>query len=297
EHNMACELIERFGTSAQQGRYLTRLASGELLAAFGLTEPGAGSNASALKTHASRRGDNFILNGEKCYITSAGWAGVYLVFARTLEGSAGKDGISAFLVDDDCSGLSISPAEKKMGAELSPIASLTFNEAQVPAGQLLGELHKGYQIALSGLARGRIGIAAIANGIASAAIKLAMKHLSERMQFEQRLIEFQGLQFMLADMQTSLEAAQLLTWQAAHTLESFPKSPLNRRYPSHAKLFATDSAMRITTDAVQLLGGAGYIKEYGAEKLMRDAKMLQIVEGTNQIQRLVIARELEKELL
>ncbi|MBX7138719.1 MAG: acyl-CoA dehydrogenase family protein [Oligoflexia bacterium] len=290
-HNMVSGLVQRFGNQEQRQRYLPKLASGDFLAAFCLTEPSAGSDAKALKTEARPEGANFILNGEKCYITSAGFADLYLVFARTTKGTDRK-GISVFLVEADSPGLQISPPDKKMGAELSPIASLAFVDCVVPKTQLVGEIDNGYRIALGGLAGGRINIAAIANGVSRSAIELATAHLKERAQFGKKLIEFQGLQFMLADMQMKFEAARLLTLRAAHLLEKDPSDKQNRLQPSIAKCFASDAAMSITTDAVQLLGGAGYIKHYRVEQLMRDAKMLQIVEGTNQIQRMVIAREL-----
>jgi alkylation response protein AidB-like acyl-CoA dehydrogenase len=299
-HNMVCSLIQRFGSEAQKERLLPRLASGEWLGAFGLSEPSAGSDASALKTSVEVGSQDLKLSGEKCYITSASAADVYVVFARNSK--LGPKAISAVIIDppapgkkpQDRPGFTISPPEKKMGCELSPIASLHFENLTLPIENLLGDPAAGYSIALSGLAGGRISIASCANGISRTAIALALAHLMEREQFGAKLIEFQGLQFMLADMQMQYEAAQLLTRQAAHLLAQDPKHPDNRLLPSYAKCFATDAAMKITTDAVQLLGGAGYIKEYGLEKLMRDAKMLQIVEGTNQIQRMVIARELAK---
>ena len=179
-----------------------------------------------------------------------------------------------------------------MGCDLSPIASLSFIDALVPRENLIGVVNGGYKIALGGLSGGRISIAACANGLSRAAIACALAHLKQRKQFGRAIGEFQGLQFMLADMAMKVEAAELLTWQAARTLETEPNSRKNRLYPAYAKCFATDAAMAITTEAVQILGGAGYIREYQVERLMRDAKMLQIVEGTNQIQRMVIAREL-----
>ncbi len=289
-HGLASGLISLYGNSAQKDKYLKQLASGELLAAFALTEPQAGSDAAALSSYARLEGDHYILNGEKCYITSAGYADLYVVFAKT-EPQKGAQGISAFLVEASAKGLTISPPEKKMGCELSPIASLTFDNLQLPKEALLGEIGQGYKVALSGLAGGRVNIAACANGISEASIDAAIQHLNERKQFGQKLSAFQGLQFMLADMKMKLEAAKLLTWQAAADLEK-NKSNSSKVYPSIAKCFATDAAMAITTDAVQLLGGAGYIREYKVERFMRDAKMLQIVEGTNQVQRIIVAREM-----
>ncbi len=292
-HLMVTAAIQRHGNESQKRKYLPRLASGELLGAFALTEPGAGSDAAALVTSATNDGSNFILNGEKCYITSAGFADLYLVFARS-GSSKEKPEISAFLVEKLDSGLACGAPEKKMGCELSPIASLRFNDLRLNEDRLLGALHQGYKIALSSLAGGRINIASCANGISSAALSAALKFTSERKQFKSRVVDFQGIEFMLADMHMGLEAAKLLTWQAAAAHEGIIKGSDIELAASTAKCFATDTAMRISTDAVQLHGGAGYIKEYRVERMMREAKMLQIVEGTNQIQRIVIARGIKK---
>lgn len=294
-HLMVCGLVNRFGSVELKNKYLPRMARGELLGAFALTEAEAGSDAAALKTHAVKDGDQYVLNGSKIYITSGGFADLYLVFAKT-DVSAGGRGISAFLVESGTPGLSFGPPEKKMGGELSPISSLFFDSMKVSASSLVGNLNHGYSVALGGLANGRINIAACANGLSKEALTRATRYLKERTQFGKPLADFQGLQFMLADMRMQLEAAELLTWQAAHEKDQHPQSDRNGLYPSIAKCFATDAAMKITTDAVQLFGGAGYIKEHSIERLMRDAKMLQIVEGTNQIQRVVIAREMLKSI-
>lgn len=293
-HAMVAGLINRCASSEQKQEYLPRLASGELLAAFALTEPHAGSDAQALSTEARSVPGGFSLKGSKCYITSAGFADLYLVFAKTSV--EGRSGISAFIVPSTASGLTIGKPERKMGAELSPIASLFFDDTFVPSSNLVGPLHEGFKVALSGLAGGRVNIAACANGLSIAAIDAAISHLKERHQFGKPLAEFQGLQFILADMHQKLQAARLLTEQAAEELDAQrrgEKNGINTKLSSSvAKCFATDAAMSITTDAVQLLGGAGYIKEYAVERYMRDAKMLQIVEGANQVQRMIIAREL-----
>jgi len=293
-HSLVSGLLQNFGNDEQKQRFLTRLASGDHLAAFALTEPMAGSDAANLQTIAKKADGGYLLTGEKCYITSAGWADVYLVFAQTDSTKKGKAGISAFIVPANSSGLNISSPDHKMGCELSPIASLNFDDTFVPENNLLGELNGGYAIALHGLAGGRINISACANGLSRTALEIAVKHLQEREQFGDKLINAQGLQFMLADMKMKLEASRLLTGQAAKLKDADSSSKENRLYPSMAKCFATDSAMAITTDAVQLLGGAGYLKDYKVEKLMRDAKMLQIVEGTNQIQRVLICREMAR---
>lgn len=292
-HLMVSGLISKFGTLDQKKRYLTKLGQGKFLAAFALTEPSAGSDAARIQCSAVAKGDTFVINGEKCYITSAGWADLYIVFAKT-DSNKGKDGVSAFLVEAATSGITAGKAEKKMGGELSPIASLAFNEVIVPKNAMIGEYNQGYRVALGGLATGRVNIGACSCGVSRTALNLALSHLKERSQFGSKLIEFQGLQFMLADMRMKLEAARLLTREAAQIISKDPLSRAARLHPSLAKCFASDAAMSITTDAVQLLGGAGYIREYQVERLMRDAKMLQIVEGTNQIQRMVIAREMAK---
>lgn len=289
-HLMVSGLIDKHGSEELKRKYLPRFATGELLGAFALTEPGAGSDAASLTTKAEANKDGYSISGEKCYITSAGFADCYLTFAKT-DPDKGKDGISAFLIEKNALGLSIGKPEKKMGCELSPIASLTFSKTQVSSDSILGAKNEGFRVALSGLAGGRINIAACANGLADSAIEHAISHLKERKQFGSALIDFQGLQFMLADMKIKLEAAQLLTWRAAKVLDGGEDTKLSS---SVAKCFATDSAMSIATDAVQLLGGAGYIEEYKVEKLMRDAKMMQIVEGANQIQRVIIARQMVK---
>ena len=290
-HAMVAGLINRHGSEEQKGALLPHLASGNYLAAFALTEPSAGSDASAITTTATQTNDGYSLSGGKCYITSAGFADLYLVFANTSDSTG--SGMSAFIIPSDTKGLSIGAPEKRMGAELSPIASIFFEEATVPHSALLGPLHHGFSVALSGLAGGRINIAAIANGLSQAALSKALEHIKERKQFGKALSEFQGLQFMLADMYQLLEASRLLTIQAATHLDNAESSQETIKLSSStAKCFSTDAAMKITTDAVQLLGGAGYIREYDVERYMRDAKMLQIVEGANQIQRMIIAKEL-----
>lgn len=289
-HCMVAKIIEKFGGTNQKQKYLDKLASGKLLGAFALTEPQAGSDAAALRTQAKTVDGGFVINGNKAYITSAGWADIYIVFARTDLTKVGGKGISAFIVEAGTKGINIGTPEKKMGCELSPIATLTFEEMFVPESQLIGTIDNGFAIALSGLAGGRVNIGACANGLSRAALDISIQYLKEREQFGSKLIEFQGLQFMLADMYMKYEASKLLIEKAANVIDNKESQKSERLYSSCAKCFATDSAMSITTDAVQLLGGAGYIKEYKVERLMRDAKMLQIVEGTNQIQRTIIAR-------
>lgn len=297
--NMVAGMIAKHGTKLQKEHYLPKMASGDILGAFALTEPEAGSDAANIKSTYTKVSDGFLIQGGKAYISSAGFADLYLVFARSSQNADTNNpwsGISAFIVDSNSPGLNIGQPEKKMGCELSPIASLMFDNMKVPLAALVGQEGDGYKIALSGLAGGRINISACANGISRAAIEIASKHLVERSQFGQPLSEFQGLQFMLADMAIKLESSLLCTWNAATLMDRAENKSTIRKSSSIAKCLATDSAMSITTDAVQLLGGAGYLKEYRVEKLMRDAKMLQIVEGTNQIQRSIIAREVFRAL-
>lgn len=296
-HLMVAGLISKHGSDEQKKEHLPKLALGEKLGAFALTEPEAGSDASSLKTSAKNSNGTWILNGEKCYITSAGFADTYLVFAKNKDSKAKneKDKINAFIVSAKAKGLEVSPVEKKMGAELSPIASITLKNVEVSESNRIGTLDSGYKIALSGLAGGRINIAAISCGISSNALEISKNYILQRKQFGKNVSDFQGLQFIVADMAMKLQASKELTHLASKTLDENNSKKLNRIYPAYAKCFASDSCMEITTNAVQLLGGAGYIKEYKVEALMRAAKMLQIVEGTNQIQRMVIAKEILSE--
>lgn len=289
-HAMVSGIIARHGTEEQKRSCLPKLASGQLLGAFALTEPNAGSDTAAIATEAKILPDGFSLTGNKCYITSAGFADIYLTFAKTEDDST--SGLSGFIVPAATPGLSWGKPERKMGAELSPIASLFFDNAKIPQSALIGALHGGRKVALSGLAGGRVNIAACANGLSRAAIEDSVAYMKERHQFGKALVEFQGLQFMLADMHMKLAASQLLTARAAEEIDNAALGANTKLSSSTAKCFATDAAMAITTDAVQLFGGAGYIKDYTVERYMRDAKMLQIVEGANQIQRIIIAREL-----
>lgn len=288
-HGMVAGLIGKWGSPEQKERFLPKLSSGEWLAAFALTEPQAGSDAAALSSHAVATDAGYLLSGDKCYISGAGFADIYLVFARTLDPAG--DGISAFLVEATAPGIAIGKPESKMGCELSPIASMLFTEVAIPAHALLGPLHKGFKVAMSGLARGRVNIGACANGISMSALQRSIAHLSSRKQFGNILSEFQALQFMVADMHMQIEAARLLVRSCAKKLAN-AEGAASAVSAATAKCFATDVAMKVTTDAVQLLGGAGYLKEFQVERLMREAKMLQIVEGTNQIQRVVIGRAL-----
>lgn len=277
-----------FGSDEQKQAYLPKLASGQYLGAFALTEPGAGSDASRIRTSAVRQGDEYILNGSKVFITNGGEADIYITFAVT-DPSAGTKGISAFIVEKGTPGFSIGKKEKKMGLSGSSTTELIFDQARVPAANRLGQEGEGFKIALANLDRGRIGIAAQALGIAEAAFELATGYAKERKQFGQPIAAHQAVGFKLADMATEVEAARLLVYRAAW-LQS-QGLPCGQE-AAMAKRFASDTAMKTATEAVQVYGGYGYSREYPVERLFRDAKVTQIYEGTNEIQRLVIAKHL-----
>ncbi|WP_372790095.1 acyl-CoA dehydrogenase family protein [Paraconexibacter sp.] len=256
------------------------------LASFCLTEPDAGSDVSGMRTRAKKVGDKYVLNGSKCFITNGGYADWFTVYAKT-DPDAGHRGISAFLVKKDDTVI-VDKKEDKMGQRASNTATITFNDTEVDARYLIGEENKGFKLAMMTLDRTRPGVAAMATGIARAAFEFACDYSKERVQFGVPIAMHQGIQFMIADMATEIEASRLLTWQSAVLLDQGKRNTLQS---SHAKRFAADTAMKVTTDAVQVYGGYGFIKEYPVEKLMRDAKIMQLYEGTAQIQRLVIARE------
>ncbi len=277
------------GTEEQKRKYIPPLASGEWLAAFGLTEAGSGSDAAAMKTMAVRKGDKYILNGSKRFITNGGLAQVTSIFAIT-DRNAGTRGISAFIVEKSFPGFSVGRIEDKMGIKGSQTAELIFTDCEVPAENLLGREGDGFKFAMMTLDRTRPGIGAQALGIAQGALDLAVNYSRQRVQFNKPIAENQGIQFMLADMAVKVEAARLLVYNVAEMIDRGEKH--FSKYSSMAKLYASDIAMEVTNDAIQVLGGYGYMKEYPAERMMRDAKITQIYEGTNQIQRLVIARDL-----
>jgi alkylation response protein AidB-like acyl-CoA dehydrogenase len=280
------------GNEEQKQKYIPKLASGEWLAAFGLTEAGSGSDAAAMRTVAVRKGNKYILNGSKRFITNGGLAQVTSVFALN-EPEKGIRGISAFIVEKDFPGFSVGRIEDKMGIKGSQTAELIFTDCEVPAENLLGREGDGFKIALMTLDRTRPGIGAQALGIAQGALDLAVSYSKQRIQFGKPIAENQGIQFMLADMATKVEASRLLVYNVAEMIDRGDKN--FSMYSAMAKMFACDKAMEVTNDAIQILGGYGYMKEYPAERMMRDAKITQIYEGTNQIQRLVIARELLKD--
>jgi alkylation response protein AidB-like acyl-CoA dehydrogenase len=283
------KLIADFGVESLKKTYVERLVSGELLGAFCLTEASSGSDASGLRSSARRSGDHYILNGTKQFITNGEFADVYVVMARTGSADSGAAGVSAFVVERSWPGVSGGKLEKKMGMRASPTQEMIFDNVKVPAANLLSKEGDGLKSALRALDGGRISIAAIANGLSRAALDTAIKYAKEREQFGKKIIEFQGVSFLLADMATKLAASQALTRIAADMKDHGESAT---KFASMAKLHATEACMRITTDAVQVLGGYGYIEEYRVERFMREAKMLEIVEGTSQIQRVVIARNL-----
>ncbi|WP_431993976.1 acyl-CoA dehydrogenase family protein [Streptomyces albogriseolus] len=286
-HTLATYPLAAYGAKEQQAEHLPAMLGGGLLGGYCLSEPSSGSDAASLRTRAVRDGDDWVIDGTKAWITHGGVADFYTVMART--GGAGARGISAFLVPGDAEGLSAAAPEKKMGMKGSPTAQVHFDGVRVPDARRIGEEGQGFAIALSALDGGRLGIAACAIGVAQAALDEAVGYATERRQFGRPVADFQGLRFMLADMATQIEAGRALYLAAARLRDA--GRPFGRQ-AAMAKLHCTDTAMRVTTDAVQILGGYGYTADFPAERYMREAKVLQIVEGTNQIQRMVIARHL-----
>lgn len=282
--------IYQYGTEEQKMKYLVPLAKGEKLGAFGLTEPNAGTDSSAQQTVAILDGDNYVLNGSKVFITNGGEADIYIIFAMT-DKSKGNKGISAFIVEKDFKGFSIGKKEEKLGIRGSSTTELIFENCLVPKENLLGEVGKGFGIAMQTLDGGRIGIAAQALGIAEGALDECVKYMKERKQFGKPLSSFQGLQWMVADMATRVEASKLLVYNAADKKDK--KLPFSSE-AAMAKLFAAETAMEVTTKAVQIFGGYGYTRDYPVERMMRDAKITEIYEGTSQVQKMVIAAKVLK---
>lgn len=277
-----------FGTEEQKRKYVPKLASGEYLGAFCLTEPSAGSDAGSIKSRAVKDGDHYVINGSKVFITNGGEADVYIVFALTNPGLEGK-GISAFIVDKDTPGLVFGKDEHKMGLHGSRTLQLTFEDMRVPAENLLGNEGEGFKIAMANLDAGRIGIAAQALGIAEAALEAAAGYAKERIQFGKPIAAQQGIGFKLADMATSVEASKLLIYRAAELRQRGIKCRLEA---AMAKLFASKTAVEVTTEAIQVFGGYGYTEDYPVERYFRDAKITEIYEGTSEIQRIVISKQL-----
>lgn len=287
-HNMVAWMVDRYGDPAQRERLLPRLCAMEDLASYALTEPGAGSDAAALTTRAVREGDGWTLTGVKQFISGAGAAQLYVVMART--GGEGAEGVSAFLVDKDDPGVTFGPNERKMGWNAQPTRQVILDGARLPAGRLLGRAGEGFRIAMNGLNGGRLGIAACSLGGARSALDRSLAHLADREAFGARLLDAQALRFRLADMATELAAARALVQQAAQALDrGDPQAPY---LCAMAKRFATDTGFSVADRALQLHGGYGYLSEYGIEKIVRDLRVHQILEGSNEIMRVIVARGL-----
>ncbi|HWF75742.1 MAG TPA: isobutyryl-CoA dehydrogenase [Caulobacteraceae bacterium] len=289
-HNMASWMIDRFGDEPLRQRYLPRLTRMDLIASYCLTEPGSGSDAASLKTSARRDGDDYVLSGTKAFISGAGTSDLYVVMART--GGDGAGGISAIVVEKDTPGLTFGAQEKKLGWKSQPTAMVHFDNVRVPTINRIGDEGAGFRFAMMGLDGGRLNIAACALGGAGQAFETAQAYLTERKQFGRPLSQFQALQFKLADMATELEAARLMVRRAAAALDA--GDPAATRLCAMAKRFATDAAFDVANQALQLHGGYGYLKDYPLERIVRDLRVHQILEGTNEIMRVIIARELLK---
>jgi alkylation response protein AidB-like acyl-CoA dehydrogenase len=286
--SLVCLPLSLFGSEAQKQKYLTRVASGEVLGAYGLTEPNAGSDSGGTETRAERQGDAWILNGSKIFITNANYAQVYIATAMTTKG-VGTKGISAFVFDRDTPGFSLGPKDEKLGMRGSDWGTLIFEDARIPEENLVGEAGQGFRYFMQTLDSGRISIGALGVGIAQGALDKALKYAKERRQFGKAIADFQAIQFMLADMAMEIEAARHLVYHAARLKEA--GLPFSKE-ASLAKLFASEVASRVTNKAIQIHGGYGYTKDFPVERYWRDAKLCEIGEGTSEIQRMVIARHL-----
>ncbi len=285
-HNMVAWMIDSFGNEVQRKAWVPRLTAGEILCSYCLTEPSAGSDAAALTTAAKRDGGDYILNGVKQFISGAGATDIYIVMART--GGPGANGVSSFIVEKGTAGLSFGANEKKMGWNTQPTRQVIMDNVRVPAVNLLGEEGQGFKFAMGGLDGGRLNIAACSLGGAQSALDKACAYMSERKTFGRRLEEFQALQFKLADMEIELEAARTFLWRAASLLDQ--KDPRATKFCAMAKRFCTDTGFDVANSALQLHGGYGYLADYGIEKIVRDLRVHQILEGTNEIMRLIVAR-------
>lgn len=287
-HNMASWMIDRFGSEELRQRYLPRLTTMELIASYCLTEPGSGSDAANMRTSAKRDGDHYVLNGGKAFISGGGVSDVYVVMART--GGDGAKGVSAFVVEKGMEGLSFGANERKMGWNAQPTAQVNFDNCRVPVANRIGQEGEGFRFAMMGLDGGRLNIASCSLGGAQFALDTAKAYMETRSQFGKPLKDFQALQFKLADMATELEAARLMVRRAAHALDN--KHPEATKLCAMAKRFATDAGFQVANDALQLHGGYGYLQDYPLERIVRDLRVHQILEGTNEIMRVIIAREM-----
>ena len=289
-HNMASWMIDSFGSAGQRAKYLPRLTSMELIASYCLTEPGSGSDAGAMLSRAVRDGDEYVLNGSKAFISGSGVSDIYVAMVRT--GDEGAKGISCFIIEKDTPGLSFGANEKKMGWNNQPTAQVIFEDCRVPAENRVGEEGEGFKFAMMGLDGGRLNIAACSLGTAQRAFDMALDYAKTRAQFGQPIAEFQAIQFKLADMATDLEAARLMLYEAAKTLDE-GKAEKTRK-SAMAKRFVTDTCFNVVNEALQIHGGYGYLQDYEVERMVRDLRVHQILEGTNEIMRMIIARDLLK---
>ena len=289
-HNMASWMIDSFGSAEQRAKYLPRLTSMELIASYCLTEPGSGSDASAMRSRAVRDGDDYVLNGSKAFISGAGVSDIYVAMVRT--GDDGPKGVSCFIIEKDTPGLSFGANEKKMGWNSQPTAQVIFEDCRVPAENLIGAEGEGFKFAMMGLDGGRLNIAACSLGTAQRAFDKALEYAQDREQFGQNIAAFQAIQFKLADMATDLEAARLMLYSAAKANDE--ARPEKTKKSAMAKRFVTDTCFNVANEALQIHGGYGYLKDYEVERMVRDLRVHQILEGTNEIMRVIIARDLLK---
>ena len=289
-HNMASWMIDSFGSEAQRAKYLPKLTSMEMIASYCLTEPGSGSDAGAMRSRAVRDGDHYVLNGCKAFISGAGTSDIYVAMVRT--GDNGPKGVSCFIIEKDTPGLSFGANEKKMGWHSQPTAQVIFEDCRVPVENRIGEEGEGFKFAMMGLDGGRLNIAACSLGTAQRAYEKALDYAKDREQFGQSIAEFQAIQFKLADMATELEAARLMLYEAARTLDE--GKPEKTRKSAMAKRFVTDSCFNVANEALQIHGGYGYLQDYEVERMVRDLRVHQILEGTNEIMRMIIARDILK---
>ena len=289
-HNMASWMIDSFGSEAQRAKYLPKLTGMEMIASYCLTEPGSGSDAGAMRSRAARDGDHYVLNGGKAFISGAGTSDIYVAMVRT--GDDGPKGVSCFIIEKDTPGLSFGANEKKMGWHSQPTAQVIFEDCRVPVENRIGEEGEGFKFAMMGLDGGRLNIAACSLGTAQRAYEKAVDYAKDREQFGQSIAEFQAIQFKLADMATDLEAARLMLYDAATTLDS--GRPEKTRKSAMAKRFVTDACFNVANEALQIHGGYGYLQDYEVERMVRDLRVHQILEGTNEIMRMIIARDILK---
>lgn len=289
-HNMASWMIDSFGNETQRAKFLPPLMRMEMMASYALTEPGSGSDAAAMRSRATRDGDHYVLNGSKAFISGAGHSDLYVAMVRTGDAGAGAGGVSCFLIEKDTPGLSFGTNERKMGWNSQPTAQVIFEDCRVPVENLLGEEGDGFKFAMKGLDGGRLNIAACSLGTAQRAFDKALTYAGEREQFGNRISDFQAIQFKLADMATELQAARLMLYDAARALDD--NDPERTKRSAMAKRFVTDTGFNVANEALQIHGGYGYLQDYEVERMVRDLRVHQILEGTNEIMRVIIARHL-----